>query len=62
MHLAQDSPGKPQFYVCQIALSFNRDFESQPKPFKCTIIPRSPQAAKLVRAAALIAKKNASVA
>lgn len=59
MHSALDSPGKSRFYVC---VSFNRDVESQPKPFKCDIVARSSQAAKLVRAAALVAQKNVSAA
>ncbi|KAF8342442.1 cytochrome P450, partial [Amanita rubescens] len=35
--------------------AFSTGLSSQPKPFKCAIIHRSPQAAKLVRAAALVA-------
>ncbi|KAF8342440.1 cytochrome P450 [Amanita rubescens] len=38
--------------------AFNSGLSSPPKPFKCAIAPRSPQAARLVRAGAVTAKKR----
>jgi hypothetical protein len=43
------------------AVNFNCDLESLPQPFNCTVVPRSPQAATLVRTAAIAAKENTSV-
>ncbi|KAF8342432.1 cytochrome P450 [Amanita rubescens] len=40
--------------------AFSNGLSSSPKPFKCTIAPRSPQAAKVVRAASMAVRKNTS--
>ncbi|KAF8631328.1 hypothetical protein AX14_010947, partial [Amanita brunnescens Koide BX004] len=41
--------------------AFSTGLSSSPQPFNCTVVPRSPEAATLVRMAAIAAKENTRV-